>query len=810
MNFNQHFQTNNRTTKIDGQLVLEPSRVDLGSKSCSLDKIGEKKRASQKLERKLNPNRMTVDNGVVLTNEQMAEMKAAQLHNSSVYAKPRECNQMKVGHRADRASVTKASHASRKAALARRLYFENEHQEYEYDRKQDKDAAKEFFKILYQNLGVSTKKPVKRDSDGKYSFENTLPAQEECKLNFKKALRRKNLSKLFGKPKPAVNLTQWGKKSDLTSLGKVHSKLDLIPEATSVISKWLRGEWAFVSDQRVLSMIYKLIGDKSGLKHKRDYSVIDKDGGFGLRANFVAREFFPIPKKNGVKINQAMETAIGGRGLGCVVLDMYDRDAASRGVTRPEPKPVPETLGGRGRRNRAAKAAGTYQKGFVKSAADKALKTANAMNGSLVSDKQLKELRKAAMKHVPKSNDLANGPYLSRRETIMPGKVESKAVGLKLFANMLVDPSDPKMFSAQSSLAALHRSYKITQLSVRYKSLTPEINAPSGNIMILWLNDPSSVAPTLLETINTTQHRMFTTAFNHSDDLIIPPSKSLYTGTGSDGGQAPGNRYHGRLLIYTDLDAIQTSLGNIEISSTIKFTDFTRADTVTTAATSQYYAARSAMSLVEGDGAGGYQAKPSQAASEGTSEKDEGSGAFAAATCLYDQMTLRPTSGWDLSVPADGFTIGDIVMVRMIWASPSFLGEQPFKTPTAQPNDSLIVTPDLGGDWALYTGFDITGVGWSVSMPNDDYLLAIDYGQAGSFISCTCYLRVLSTVGNLSVAMATPGILNNGSTAQGTIRWDCYASVVGNVPVTAEKPLDASTKRSIDDYFAKLMAKSVL
>lgn len=369
--------------------------------------------------------------------------------------------------------------------------------------------------------------------------------------------------------------------------------------------------------------------------------------------------------------------------------------------------------------------------------------------------------------------------------------------------NKVVSINDESIFPAQSALGNLHHCWLADQISIKYNSTTPEINAPSGRIIILWLEDPSALPPTSFDAINTAGHKVITTSFKDSAILRLPPSKKLYTGSASDGSQAPGNKYHGRLCVYTDLSAVQTNLGELEIESLIRFRDFTR-NSASSQTNSSFNILRTGCHLTKVNGSGLYDAKPTADQFRGTIQIEEREGVFADSGMEYQAMNDRVVDGWVFNINNGLFQEGDVILLTFLWSSNAT--GNPFSTLANESANSLDSSLTVTGNWELFytdQGERAFKNGHICMCGEDSFSSALTTGASNEVGIHMVLMRVTGVNGASTVAVPASVVTKNSGYTD-NMRTYCSASVVGNVTDSSEVNIDQLVQRKVAEAMAKM------
>lgn len=177
------------------------------------------------------------------------------------------------------------------------------------------------------------------------------------------------------------------------------------------------------------------------------------------------------------------------------------------------------------------------------------------------------------------ASDRASASQRSRK-TSLSLMLTAPDSGLHLVYNFLVTPgpagtnaSGQSLMPSQTYFAASHGEFEIHEMTISLKPLTSQFTSPNGLMYVAWLPDPSAVAPTTLEELNTLTHKAVGRAWEKIV-LRVPASKTLFTQSQTNLLQAPGNCYQGRLLFYTDLSGPATNVSQVEVFSDITFREF--------------------------------------------------------------------------------------------------------------------------------------------------------------------------------------------------------------------------------------------
>jgi hypothetical protein len=169
----------------------------------------------------------------------------------------------------------------------------------------------------------------------------------------------------------------------------------------------------------------------------------------------------------------------------------------------------------------------------------------------------------------------ATDNFTSWKETLALD-VNTAVQGFNVLYNKVLTPVDPLLFPAQNYFAQAHGEFKFRKMQVTFKSTVSQYTSPNGRLWFVWLPDATATVPVTMADVQSVAHKCSGRGYENLT-LEIRPSDWLKTGSHSDGGQAPNNLAHGRLMVITDLTPGTTpmgKLGDLDVISAIEFKDF--------------------------------------------------------------------------------------------------------------------------------------------------------------------------------------------------------------------------------------------
>lgn len=254
--------------------------------------------------------------------------------------------------------------------------------------------------------------------------------------------------------------------------------------------------------------------------------------------------------------------------------------------------------------------------------------------------------------------------FLSDRKSLSL-VVPVSRVGFDVFYAVPLDVTS-EVFPGQSYFAEAYGKWSAKRITFTYEPTVTPFNAPDGLIYLAWTPDALANAPLTVTDLDTFKYKacgMAQTKFS----LSIPASPDLFTGSQSTGGQSANLRYHGKFFIVTICGEVMSSVGKLEVSSSILFKDFRRPSSTYT---SSYYSLVTYKAKpILADNSTGVVTQPGAAGAGVVVSKDE-SGKFA--DCGMFVGWNEDQSRTIMQFSLDGFTVGDIFTVHRtygIWDS---------------------------------------------------------------------------------------------------------------------------------------------
>lgn len=231
----------------------------------------------------------------------------------------------------------------------------------------------------------------------------------------------------------------------------------------------------------------------------------------------------------------------------------------------------------------------------------------------------------------------ATDNFISRKETLALD-VNTSIEGFHVLYNKVLTPVDPLLFPAQNYFAQAHGEFKFRKMQVTFKSTVSQYTSPNGRLWFVWLPDATATVPITMADVQSVAHKCSGRGYENLT-LEIRPSDWLKTGSHSDGGQAPNNLAHGRLMVITDLTPGTTpmgKLGDLDVISAIEFKDFrTPASVAPVAAAPSFFKQTNAGAVApRASAASGTVTYPTSADGSGTMSISR-SGAFHNAEAAY-------------------------------------------------------------------------------------------------------------------------------------------------------------------------------
>lgn len=374
------------------------------------------------------------------------------------------------------------------------------------------------------------------------------------------------------------------------------------------------------------------------------------------------------------------------------------------------------------------------------------------------------------------------------------------ADGFQIVGEWLVDILDETLFPSQAYMGNAFLKWK-GKISVDFKSIVNQFSGASGRYYIGYLQDPSANVPTDLSRMTSLSSAFMKSAniWENSGTVSFNIDKWLYTGASGDGGQAPGNRYGGKLFIATDFSSNfldGDTFGYMCVNTKINFDQFRVP--VSSSSLSAMYVERGTCALGNvTTGGNAIENLPTASPQNGTLLVSDLSGTFTGAS--FDGMGLGL---WKITLDLSLFQLGDIIQftLLMVAGSSHFFDIGNW----SGGNGTYPQTVQVGS--GLSTIDSPIDNGGAVALTNNNAcnrLSDTDLGDGNQACSCVYVfnLQVVDKTGGNFVDILPPMYISYADAgATATVR--LVASVVGNTSVIAKQ--QASKPMSLEERSKQL------
>jgi len=393
-------------------------------------------------------------------------------------------------------------------------------------------------------------------------------------------------------------------------------------------------------------------------------------------------------------------------------------------------------------------------------------------------------------------------------------EIEKIGDGFQPMISRAVDITDENLFPKVSYMAKAHKKYRIKSFVIKYcQSSTPYSASPAvGKIYFAWMADATSSQPeSIIECLTIPNCKGEVPYRDFS--LRIPCDKVMrYTGAESEGGNAPNNLYHGKLLIFSDLsDSISDGsvLGRVKVEVEVELIDFVRPVSTTHGYFHQKYTG--AEMAVAGNNNESMWAPSDANLMAGTLATSDKSGAFKNVNLSWSVSGGDPQYIFDLP-DLSAFQNGDIMRLSILMCPVmgySYAWPSEYQGTNQSINGGVAVS---GSGLAL----DTTAVGNSSNFAyteNKFYNVVKPYGGAPIDVcssTCDAYVMVTNRLAkDSSVRIYCPHMLKNSATGvnkQATIIYQ-MSVIVGTDLVSPFT--EANTVKAPSAFLKKKRSKAV-